>query len=171
MGTKGVRCLAKGSRCPAPTVKNRNANGEVENYCISTDRPTEPPRNAKLSNCTGTYVVGNRVFRYCIHEQPSYQEVVGGFFFEDYPKAVEYHSLFARLGRLRRVNVRATVQNASPFALLGLVTSAAVEECFFDVFLDQVTVSHALISYADYLRVIDAVVQIGSAQDVKVRLE
>lgn len=114
-------------------------------------------------NCLGTYVAELRVFRYCVRDQPSYQDVSGSFSFENYSKTVEEFSLFARLGRLRRVKVNAVVQNASTFALLGLVTTAAVEECFFDVFLTRTTISHGIITYSDYFRVIDAVVQIGSA--------
>lgn len=163
IGTSGVMCVK--ADCPAPTVKN-----EDESRCISTERPTQPPSVSQLTNCSSTYVAGTRTFRYCVRDQPSYAEVVSGFLFQNYSQSVEQYSLFARLGRLRRVTVRATVQNASPFALIGLVTSAAIEECSFDVFLGQTTTSHGLLTHADSLRVIDAVVQIGSAPNADVSL-
>ena len=128
-------------------------------------------------DCAGLYVAGGRVFRFCIRDPPSFGEVTGGFVFR--PDSVsdsgsdsatgsglngitlanpEQCALFARLGRLRRVKINVSVQNASPFALFGLTTRVGVEECFFDVFLAKTEVSYGLSAHADYLRAIDTIV-------------
>ena len=120
-----------------------------------------------MQTCTGTYALRDRAFRYCIHSPASFVSIEGGFHFATVSS--EYvendvdteFSLFAYLGRLRDVSVRAAVVGATSFGVFGLTTRVFVEECDFDVFLRGAETTHGLIAFAEALRVIDARVQVG----------